>query len=361
MPCARVVGGAVPAADRGRARRLAARPRAALRRAAPQRDPSHRRRRSCACGRAGAERLGPLRVDGNERGDLLLVRLRPSRERARPPRRAARPLGAARGRRLVRARDAVSRGLRTSPLRRVALLRRLARRGRRGETRARRGAGGWPLLRRAERAGCAARADPDRPSAPSRLEDGRSAEQAGRRADPRRPAAARRRHVRAVRRPRRPGHLAALAAGQDDPPVGKRYERPRAPVRNPFRGSLGPEQIATLQPVPETILVVDDQDVVRDVIKLTLESAGYTVLEAATPKIAIELARSAAAIDLLVTDIVMPEMDAFELAERINTEIPGVRILYTSGYTDAAAEGPFIQKPFTPQQLVEKVSAVLAT
>ena len=95
--------------------------------------------------------------------------------------------------------------------------------------------------------------------------------------------------------------------------------------------------------------------------KTVLEDAGYTVLEAATPKIAIELARSAAAIDLLVTDIVMPEMDAFELAERINTEIPGVRILYTSGYTDAAAEGPFIQKPFTPQQLVEKVSAVLAT
>jgi hypothetical protein len=53
-------------------------------------------------------------------------------------------------------------------------------------------------------------------------------------------------------------------------------------------------------------------------------------------------------------------MDAFELAQRVNTEIPGIRILYTSGYTDAAAEGPFIQKPFTPQQLVEKVSAVLA-
>lgn len=109
-----------------------------------------------------------------------------------------------------------------------------------------------------------------------------------------------------------------------------------------------------------TILVVDDQDVVRDVIKLTLQSAGYTVLEARSPKVAIELARETKAIDLLVTDIVMPEMDAFELAERIATEIPGVRILYTSGYTDAAAEGPFIQKPFTPQQLVEKVSAVLS-
>ena len=53
-------------------------------------------------------------------------------------------------------------------------------------------------------------------------------------------------------------------------------------------------------------------------------------------------------IDLLVTDVVMPEMDAFELAERISSEVPDVRVLFTSGYTDAAAEGPFIQKPFTP-------------
>ncbi len=111
----------------------------------------------------------------------------------------------------------------------------------------------------------------------------------------------------------------------------------------------------------ETILVVDDQDVVRDVIRLTLESAGYTVLAASSPSAAIDLARDAESIDLLVTDIVMPEMDAFELAQRLNTEIPGIRILYTSGYTDAAAEGPFIQKPFTPQQLVDKVSTVLAS
>jgi two-component system cell cycle sensor histidine kinase/response regulator CckA len=110
----------------------------------------------------------------------------------------------------------------------------------------------------------------------------------------------------------------------------------------------------------ETVLVVDDQDVVRDVIRLTLEGAGYTVLEAASPNAAIELVRDEGPIDLLVTDVVMPEMDAFELADRIATEVPGIRILYTSGYTDAGAEGPFIQKPFTPAQLVEKVSAVLA-
>jgi two-component system cell cycle sensor histidine kinase/response regulator CckA len=113
--------------------------------------------------------------------------------------------------------------------------------------------------------------------------------------------------------------------------------------------------------VAGTVLVVDDQDVVRDVIKLSLESAGYRVLEAATPSKALALVRAAGAeVDLLVTDVVMPEMDAFELANRISCELPAVRVLYTSGYTDAAAEGPFIQKPFTPTQLIEKVGAVLA-
>jgi len=111
-----------------------------------------------------------------------------------------------------------------------------------------------------------------------------------------------------------------------------------------------------------TVLVVDDQDVVRDVIKLSLESAGYRVLEAATPSEALALARDVGAeVDLLVTDVVLPEMDAFELASRITCELPAVRVLYKSGYTNAAAEGPFIQKPFTPAQLIEKVGAVLAT
>jgi two-component system, cell cycle sensor histidine kinase and response regulator CckA len=109
-----------------------------------------------------------------------------------------------------------------------------------------------------------------------------------------------------------------------------------------------------------TVLVVDDQDVVRDVIRLTLEGAGYTVLDAASPNDALALVRENGPIDLLVTDVVMPEMDAFELADRVVSELPGVRVLYTSGYTDAGAEGPFIQKPFTPAELVEKVSTVLA-
>jgi CheY-like chemotaxis protein len=128
----------------------------------------------------------------------------------------------------------------------------------------------------------------------------------------------------------------------------------------PVPGMPAGETVGDHWGVAETVLVVDDQDVVRDVIKLSLESAGYRVLEAATPSEAIAVARDAGAeVDLLVTDVVMPEMDAFELADRITCELPAVRVLYTSGYTDAAAEGPFIQKPFTPAQIVEKVGAVL--
>jgi two-component system, cell cycle sensor histidine kinase and response regulator CckA len=111
----------------------------------------------------------------------------------------------------------------------------------------------------------------------------------------------------------------------------------------------------------ETVLVVDDQDLVRDVIRLALEGAGYRVLEAGSPNDALELIRGRDEIDLLVTDVVMPQMDAFELAQRVEDQLPGIRVLYTSGYADARAEGPFIEKPFTPAQLLEKVSAVLAT
>jgi two-component system cell cycle sensor histidine kinase/response regulator CckA len=113
--------------------------------------------------------------------------------------------------------------------------------------------------------------------------------------------------------------------------------------------------------VARTILVVDDQDVVRDVIRIALEDAGYRVLEASTPSKALSITQRDAAIDLLLADVVMPEMDAFELADRIAEDVPGIRVLYTSGYTDAREEGPFIRKPFTPTELVAKVEAVLAS
>jgi len=109
-----------------------------------------------------------------------------------------------------------------------------------------------------------------------------------------------------------------------------------------------------------TILVVDDQSLARDVIRIALERAGYDVLEASSPTVALELARSAPHLDLVVADVVMPEMDAFELREKLVRDVPGVPVLFTSGYADAAAEGPFIRKPFTPGELVAKVETVLS-
>lgn len=111
----------------------------------------------------------------------------------------------------------------------------------------------------------------------------------------------------------------------------------------------------------ETILVVDDQSPVRDVIRIALESAGYSVLAAESPTAAIGLAREAGRLDLVIADVVMPEMDAFELSDRLSRLWPEVRVLFTSGYADAAEEGPFIRKPFTPGELVDKVDALLVS
>lgn len=109
-----------------------------------------------------------------------------------------------------------------------------------------------------------------------------------------------------------------------------------------------------------TVLVVDDQDLVRDVVRLALVEAGFRVLTVGAPSEAIELVKSEHDIDLVLLDVVMPEMDAFELAGLLGDQLPAAKVLYMSGYTDAREEGHFIQKPFSPAELADKVRAVLA-
>jgi CheY-like chemotaxis protein len=109
-----------------------------------------------------------------------------------------------------------------------------------------------------------------------------------------------------------------------------------------------------------TILVVDDQDLVRDVVRIALEEAGHRVRPAASPSEALAIVRTEQDFDMFLIDIVMPEMDAFELASRLSAGLPRVRVLYMSGYTDAREEGHFIQKPFSPAQLVATVESILA-
>jgi signal transduction histidine kinase/CheY-like chemotaxis protein len=118
----------------------------------------------------------------------------------------------------------------------------------------------------------------------------------------------------------------------------------------------------------ETILLVEDDDMVRNLVRETLKRAGYTVLDAASP---VEARRASGefhgTIHLLITDVVMPRTNGRELAEQLIVRRPKLKILYMSGYTDGAIassgvstrEVAFLQKPFTPAGLIEKVREVL--
>ena len=118
----------------------------------------------------------------------------------------------------------------------------------------------------------------------------------------------------------------------------------------------------------ETILLVEDDDGVRLLVRITLERLGYRVLEAGNPKEAMQLAGELSVpIHLLLSDVIMPESEGLPLFERLSAVQPGIRVLYMSGYTDDAivrhgvlAEGtPFLQKPFTSLALARKIRTVL--
>lgn len=118
----------------------------------------------------------------------------------------------------------------------------------------------------------------------------------------------------------------------------------------------------------ETILLVEDNHQVRDLSRSVLEEKGYKVLAAETGEVAIELLEShKGSIDLLLTDVVMPEMDGKQLFERVSGLYPGIRVVYMSGYTvDVIAHHGvidtgvnFLQKPFAIKDLAAKVREAL--
>ena len=118
----------------------------------------------------------------------------------------------------------------------------------------------------------------------------------------------------------------------------------------------------------ETILVVEDDDMVRNLVRETLEREGYKVLDAAGPVDARrESEHHKGAIQLLITDVVMPKGSGRELADQLVRRRPKMKVLYMSGYTDTAIvnsgllqqEVAFLQKPFTPAALNAKVREVL--
>jgi two-component system, cell cycle sensor histidine kinase and response regulator CckA len=122
------------------------------------------------------------------------------------------------------------------------------------------------------------------------------------------------------------------------------------------------------RPGHETILLVEDDDMVRHLVRETLERQGYTIADASNPLEARRMAEDMqSTIHLLITDVVMPKVNGRELAEQLTIRRPNLKVLYMSGYTDSAIasngilqkEVAFLQKPFTPAALTAKVREVL--
>jgi CheY-like chemotaxis protein len=131
-------------------------------------------------------------------------------------------------------------------------------------------------------------------------------------------------------------------------------------------GAITTDAGASARPVTggtETILVVEDQDELRRFVREALERHGYRVVDAATPSEA--LARGEGlGLDLLLTDVVMPEMNGVETARLLRADRPGLPILYMTGYPREALgsglpDGELIQKPFTSDDLLRRIRALL--
>ena len=126
-----------------------------------------------------------------------------------------------------------------------------------------------------------------------------------------------------------------------------------------------------VRPLPtgrEGILVVEDELSVRNLIMNLLRHHGYDVIEASDGDDAVRLVdQTGDAIHLLITDLVMPRLGGFELAQRLTSQWPGIKVLYMSGYSDDTvlkqeglpAGADFLRKPFTPEALLRKVREVL--
>jgi two-component system, cell cycle sensor histidine kinase and response regulator CckA len=119
-----------------------------------------------------------------------------------------------------------------------------------------------------------------------------------------------------------------------------------------------------------TILVVDDERSVRELIRVMLESEGYDVFVADGGKAAIALAADLETnIDILITDIIMPHMNGKDLANRISSIKPFIKVLFVSAYTaeiltshNLCPDGAdFIKKPFTKEIMLDRISKVWAS
>ena len=119
-----------------------------------------------------------------------------------------------------------------------------------------------------------------------------------------------------------------------------------------------------------SILVVEDEPAVREIVSTILKDTGYDVFEASNGREALDkYGEHPEHIDLLITDVVMPEMYGTQLAETLHETRPDMNVLFISGYTDASIqertlleeEAHFLQKPFKPKFLLKKIEEILTS
>ena len=118
---------------------------------------------------------------------------------------------------------------------------------------------------------------------------------------------------------------------------------------------------------PVTILLVEDDDALRELSARVLRNAGYRVCEAVNGEDALSDSERHGHIALLLTDVVMPKIGGVELAERLCSRDPALRVIYMSGYSEAVLRSqgvlrpnaPWLTKPFSPSQLLHQVRTTL--
>jgi PAS domain S-box-containing protein len=153
-----------------------------------------------------------------------------------------------------------------------------------------------------------------------------------------------------------------LPAGEAPPKVAEPPAAEPAVVEPPPAPEPAPV------PEPETVLVVEDETGIRALVRKILERQGYRVLDAPQADVAIKLCEEFhGPIQLVITDVIMPEMGGREMVEKLTQIRPGIKVLYVSGYTDdpevhaahVSQGSAFLQKPFTLGALLDKVREVL--
>jgi diguanylate cyclase (GGDEF)-like protein/PAS domain S-box-containing protein len=166
-------------------------------------------------------------------------------------------------------------------------------------------------------------------------------------------------------------HAGAAHAGAATPAGAPPAAPPTAspPARRAAGRSTGEATAGAAGVAPATVLVVEDEPQVRRTVARVLRGAGYEVVEAGDGAEALRLfAAHPAAVDLVLTDIVMPELNGRSLADALDAHLPGTRVLLMSGYDPAQIAGrgvtgsdrPVLDKPFTHRQLLDAVRDALA-